>query len=494
MLVLGQNKARHLFFFSTLLLFDVCYSLYEDQIGLFDWKKQYIGRGKEIYFEQISHGSRRVFLTTEANVLAALNARTGQIMWRKIFGGKNGNIESLRHNQNVLITLSLAGKQQQPNKKIRSWDKNNGNILWETNLIDTYIVSEDLEVISHCSKMLPKHQIALLTEQTGGGGILVSSFKKVLLLSQADGSEVWEYNVGEDSGVYAIGVAAIEDENKVIVICLKKLSSNDIFINFKHVELDTGKLLDEVVIKAPWLVTKDVTCELVSRKYFVCANPKSKHIMVKNFADLSNDAFYSTHISQLIVEKSGEAVEKLMIAGLYGDSINVFFTVSVNYDNILLVGVNTNRRVYLVKQMKNPGQFIGSVFSEKEYIFEIQKKSNVIHIEAYVSSDFSKPVDILKSLFKIGEHGAVDVGSIYLYQKKNELNYRVLLSFEDYTIALVQNIPNDEGKVLWSRNEALSKINSVKMIELPPSLSTSKLELLHDEFLVSQKGNIMLRF
>ena len=491
MLALGQNKARHLFFFSTLLIIDGYYSLYEDQIGLFDWRKQYIGRGKEIYFEHISHGSRRVFLTTEANVLAALNARTGQIMWRKILGGKNGNIESLRHNQNVLITLSLVGQQQQPNKIIRSWDKNNGNILWETNLIDTYIVSEDLEAISHYSKMLPKHHLVLLTEQTGGGGILVSSYKKVLLLSQADGSEVWEYSVSEDSGVYVIGVSPIEDENKVIVICLKKLSSNDIFINFKHVEIDTGKSLNEVVIKAPWLVTKDVTCELVSRKYFVCANPKSRHIMVKNFADLSNDAFYSTHISELIVEKSGAAAEKLMIAGLYGGSDNVFFTVSVNYDNMLLVGVNTNnRKIYLVKQMKNPGQFIRSVFSEKEYIFEIQKKSSVIHIEAYVSSDFSKPVDVLKSLFKIDEYGVVDVGSIYLYQKKNELNYRLVLSFEDYTIALVQNIPNDEGKVLWSRNEALSKISSVKMIELPPSLSTSKLELLHDEFLINQKGNI----
>ena len=493
MLTLRQNKAHHLFFFSTLLIFDGCSSLYEDQIGLFDWRKQYIGRGKEIYFEQISHGSRRVFLTTEANVLAALNARTGQIMWRKIFGRKNGNIESLRHNQNVLITLSLAGQQQQPIKIIRSWDKNNGNIIWETNLIDAYIASDDLEVISHCSKMLPKHHIVLLTEQTGGGGVLVSSVKKVLLLSQADGSEVWEYSVSGDSGVYVIGVASIEDENKVIVICLKRLNSNNIFINFKHVEIDTGKLLNEVVIKAPWLVTKDVTCELVSRKYFVCANPKSRHIMVKNFVDLSNDAFYSTHVSELIIEESGSAAEKLMIAGFYGGSVNVFFTVSVNYDNMLLVGVNTNRRIYLVKQIKNPGQFIQSVFSEKEYIFEIQKKSNEIHIEAYVSSDFSKPVNMLNSLFKIDEHGAVDIGSIYLYQKKNELNYRLLLSFEDYTIALVQNIPNDEGKVLWSRNEALSKISSVKMIELPPSLSTSKLELLHDEFLINQKGNI-LRF
>ena len=315
MLTLGQNKAHHLFFFSTLFIFDGCSSLYEDQIGLFDWRKQYIGRGKEIYFEQISPGSRRVFLTTEANVLAALNARTGQIMWRKIFGGKNGNIESLRHNQKVLITLSLAGQQQQPIKIIRSWDKNNGNIIWETNLIDTYIASEDLEVISHCSKMLPKHHIVLLTEQTGGGGLLVLSVKKVLLLSQADGSEVWEYSVSEDSGVYVIGVAPIEDENKVIVICLKRLSSNNIFINFKHVEIDTGKLLNEVVIKAPWLVTKDVTCELVSRKYFVCANPKSRHIMVKNFVDLSNDAFYSTHVSELIIEESGSAAEKLMIAG-----------------------------------------------------------------------------------------------------------------------------------------------------------------------------------
>ena len=62
----------------------------------------------------------------------------------------------------------------------------------------------------------------------------------------------------------------------------------------------------------------------------------------------------------------------------------------------------------------------------------------------------------------------------------------------DHSISLIHSVGKNDGKFLWTREEALSTISNVKMIELPPSTSASRLELLHAQF--SAQPNGMLSF
>lgn len=92
-------------------------SLYEDQVGKFDWKKSYIGKVKYASFD-----TKRVIVATEENVLASLNSKTGQIVWRQIFEEPlNLQIEFL-HVDNDVLTVS----QTTNGWIIRTWDPHFG--------------------------------------------------------------------------------------------------------------------------------------------------------------------------------------------------------------------------------------------------------------------------------------------------------------------------------------------------------------------------------
>uniref|UniRef100_A0AC11DSD5 ER membrane protein complex subunit 1 n=1 Tax=Ovis aries TaxID=9940 RepID=A0AC11DSD5_SHEEP len=54
-------------------------AVYEDQVGKFDWRQQYVGKLKFASLE-FSPGSKKLVVATEKNVIAALNSRTGEIL------------------------------------------------------------------------------------------------------------------------------------------------------------------------------------------------------------------------------------------------------------------------------------------------------------------------------------------------------------------------------------------------------------------------------
>jgi len=61
-------------------------AVYEDQVGKFDWRQQYVGKLKFASLE-FSPGSKKLVVATEKNVIAALNSRTGEILWRHVDKG-----------------------------------------------------------------------------------------------------------------------------------------------------------------------------------------------------------------------------------------------------------------------------------------------------------------------------------------------------------------------------------------------------------------------
>jgi hypothetical protein len=61
----------------------VC-ALFEDQAFRFDWRQQYVGHVKNLEFWEASAGSG-VILRTDSNVLALVDADSGNIKWRHIF-------------------------------------------------------------------------------------------------------------------------------------------------------------------------------------------------------------------------------------------------------------------------------------------------------------------------------------------------------------------------------------------------------------------------
>lgn len=97
--------------------------LYEDQIGKFDWKQSYIGKVKFASFDSV----KRIIVATEENVIAAINIKSGQILWRHVLEDQPGNTVELLDVDKEVVTVT-GGENT---FYVRGWELNNGVLLWE---------------------------------------------------------------------------------------------------------------------------------------------------------------------------------------------------------------------------------------------------------------------------------------------------------------------------------------------------------------------------
>uniref|UniRef100_U5ER11 ER membrane protein complex subunit 1 n=1 Tax=Corethrella appendiculata TaxID=1370023 RepID=U5ER11_9DIPT len=128
-------------------LFNLSFCLYEDQVGKFDWRQHYVGRIKFAHFDPNSLD--RIIVATESNVLAAISAKSGEILWRQILEkNPRGNIKLLQIPELLKENLPVQVQQREKNRiydiitvsghnpaLIRGWNSNSGNLEWEWSLM-----------------------------------------------------------------------------------------------------------------------------------------------------------------------------------------------------------------------------------------------------------------------------------------------------------------------------------------------------------------------
>ncbi|KAI5633589.1 hypothetical protein NE865_13691 [Phthorimaea operculella] len=111
--------------FFSLINLSLC--IYEDQIGKFDWRQTYVGRIKLAQFDT-SSTAKRLIVATEENVLAALNLKTGSLVWRQVLeSASSGNIHML-HLTSGDTAVTVSGSNPY---LVRGWDAATGIIAWE---------------------------------------------------------------------------------------------------------------------------------------------------------------------------------------------------------------------------------------------------------------------------------------------------------------------------------------------------------------------------
>ncbi|KAK0181962.1 hypothetical protein PV327_000139 [Microctonus hyperodae] len=113
-------------------LFNLSLCLYEDQVGKFDWRQNYVGRIKFASFDTVST-AKKIIVATEENVVAALNLKSGQILWRRVLErGYAGKIHALGGVADGDL-ISVSGGVP---AIVRVWDLATGHILNEWPIAD----------------------------------------------------------------------------------------------------------------------------------------------------------------------------------------------------------------------------------------------------------------------------------------------------------------------------------------------------------------------
>lgn len=87
-----------------------------------------MGQIKFSHFDTVST-AKKIIIATEENVVAALNFKSGQILWRQVLErAQNGKIQFLNVDSEV-VTVSGSNPWL-----VRTWDPTTGRLLWEWSL------------------------------------------------------------------------------------------------------------------------------------------------------------------------------------------------------------------------------------------------------------------------------------------------------------------------------------------------------------------------
>ncbi|XP_058792034.1 ER membrane protein complex subunit 1 isoform X2 [Phymastichus coffea] len=113
-------------------LFNLSLCLYEDQVGKFDWRQNYVGKIKFASFDTVSM-AKKVVVATEENVIAALNVKTGQILWRRVLEkGCAGRIQAFSN----VVSGELISVNGGVPAIVRYWNLATGHIINEWTLAE----------------------------------------------------------------------------------------------------------------------------------------------------------------------------------------------------------------------------------------------------------------------------------------------------------------------------------------------------------------------
>uniref|UniRef100_A0A1L8D9I9 ER membrane protein complex subunit 1 n=2 Tax=Nyssomyia neivai TaxID=330878 RepID=A0A1L8D9I9_9DIPT len=370
------------------LLVSVC-CLYEDQIGKFDWRRSFVGKLQDGFFDNV--GNDLLIVTSEENVVAGLSAKTGDILWRQVLEkSPRGDIKHAAFytdTQSVASQSTVLTVSGHTPTLIRGWNPTEGLLMWEWSLTSNYPELKD---------------------------------------------DLWFY---DNLMVYHV------------------IPFWDSHIEVTQYYASTGQQLrpGSSKISAAWI--KKGKCVLAT-PFFVCAI-ENQLIGVNLMSD--NGQLFSRTLPRATTD-----VPKT-IPGLRS-------TILLNNELLSL-----EEKSFGVKLLPNADFFVANIDNRQIFLQSTieggqLKISGVDLISGEAKSEIDAAVPIPPSL------GRPQIKAVKCKRKSDShpLACRFLLATEDDSVALLQ-----QGKIKWTREEALANVVDVEMVDLPLSDDEGAIE---DEF------------
>jgi hypothetical protein len=434
-----------LYFFFFILLFSLTYCLYEDQIGLFDWKKSFVGKLNYVNFDGSAANNKRIIVSSENNVLASINSRTGDLIWRRVLERSNNTIDKLLHFSDKLISLSGRGKF------LRSWDPASGNIIWEK----TFAVDESLE----------RYTDAVVSDKYTEN-VFVIAGKNIKAFSIASGKEIWSKE--ETRNVFGL---------MIHIDSLYTVGNENGKVFMQKLNIKTGKEENSHVVAAPWLFQKERSCIFIT-DVVVCADPLEKML---HTLQLQSEGIFvqSTSIASLSSQDVIN-IDKLTLYlphSLY--SAQREFVLKLTSRHSMLLKLDEESSLLLLKEYKEEVLFHTSSIGGDVLLMTAIISGSSVELNCYNIDQMSEVEDMKQTLSFPVHHGKpVSIYTHFFLRKDNTIGYRLLTIFEDYSITLSQHT----GRMFWTREESLASITAVEMVELPVSPQQANFEALQREF------------
>ncbi|KAL3860995.1 hypothetical protein ACJMK2_007088 [Sinanodonta woodiana] len=434
-------------------------SLYEDQIGKFDWRQQYVGKVENLYWEQ-SPGlgmGKKIFVSTEKNVLAAINTHNASIAWRKVFEeGARGKVDQLLYNDDALVTV-IGGR------RIIRWDSTSGNLIWE------FFLPGNTD----------KPTTATLTDKTRGGQVFVLSSEGLYGLSMSDGSQKWRVPLSDIATMNYQYV--LQSEETVYVIGIHFGSH----VSVMATDFE-GTVISTKMVTAAW-IRENTKCDIVKHTNLLCYDQETDVFYLLKAT--RPDKFIPTSLQDQGVTRDSPVTTdwRSSVTSLGTDSV----VVRLDADHLAVLQP-TDHGLLLKKDL--PKFSAGLIIrlddkdTHRDVLLAVQKVNPEELMLKGFELDTGKEIpDLNQNINFPCSHGLpVELTGILARKKDGQLVYKVIILSQDYSIQLIHK----SGNVAWKREEALAYTLTVEMVDLPVSENQAKFE---DEF-GSQEDNILTMF
>ncbi|XP_041859597.1 ER membrane protein complex subunit 1 isoform X2 [Melanotaenia boesemani] len=430
---------------NCLILFSTVQAVFEDQVGKFDWRQQYVGKVRFARFDAHMQSSKKVLLATESNVFAALNTRTGELFWRHMDKiGSEGNIDALlQHGQDAVLVVGNG-------RLLRSWEVNIGGLNWE-------IVLDSGSFQSAClvgQQGTVKH-VAVLKKTAISLHYLSNGHQK--WIENLPESETVDYQTvysGGNGEVYALGVVP---HSHIAIVAYS---------------LEDGEILKQVSVEAPWLSDIPTSCTVVGQGILTCVDSITMSLYTL-------DLHVQSQMTQIPLQSLGLEVVAGFHLSLVSHQPNPAlqplpeFFLQLGPDHYLLLQLN-NGQIVTLRDFK-PALLVSFATTGEKTVASVMSPKNktACSINLFNAGTGRRLLDTTLIFTVDPNGGKPERLFVQAFLKKDDaVGYRVMVQTEDHTLTFIQQ----PGRVMWTREEALSDVVTMEMVDLPLTGTQAELE------------------
>nr|DBA15715.1 TPA: hypothetical protein GDO54_003187 [Pyxicephalus adspersus] len=431
-------------------------AVYEDQVGKFDWRQQYVGRLKFAVLES-GQGAKKLIAATEKNAIVALNSRNGDILWRHIDKDTaEGSVDALLMYGQDAITISGG-------RVLRSWETNVGGLNWEAILEPGSFQAAGFAGTQDAARYV---------------AVLKNSALSLHYLS--NGHQKWSEAL-PDSGTVQYQLLHSSYKGLIHVV---GIVPND-YLRVLTFSVDDGSITKQVDILTPWLHSLEGTCGVVTDSVLVCADTAaaSLHTLPLVTAEETTPHRLQLGIITAPLSLPGPALAQffLQISSRrfllmqYRDGT---LTPLRDFSHVSLAtfASTSEKAVAAVMQCKTDTKT--SPDSEATAGLTCSEEAascpgQTFTISLYMADSGRRLLDTTMTFTLEQSCVRPDAFYLQLFLKKDDsVGYRALVQTEDNQLTFLQQ----PGKVLWLREEALADVVTMEMVDLPLTGAQAELE------------------
>ncbi|XP_076019538.1 ER membrane protein complex subunit 1 [Genypterus blacodes] len=430
-----------------ILLCGVAEAVFEDQVGKFDWKQQYVGKVRFAHYDTQTQSSKKVFAATEQNVFAALNTRTGEPLWRHVDkSGPEGNIDALLfHGQDAVVVVGNG-------RLLRSWETNVGGLNWEI-VLDSGSFQSANFVGQHDSVKY----VAVLKKSTVSLHYLSNGHQK--WLENLPESETVEYQTVYSNGnsdVYVLGV--VPNSHITVVVY----------------SVEDGEIIQQVTVQAPWLSDLQASCAVVSDGILMCADSGTESLYMLDLHMQTYAQMTQVTLQSLGLEMSPGFHPRLVSTqpNSARPPLSEFF-LQIGPDHHLLLQLN-NREIVNLRDFK-PAMLVSFATTGEKTVAAVMSPKNqtACSLNLFSAESGRRLLDTTLIFNLDPSGGKPEELFVQAFLKKDDsVGYKVMVQTEDHTLTFIQQ----PGRVMWTREEALADVVTMEMVDLPLTGTQAELE------------------